>query len=204
MPSLQLLVLLTGAEALLVGRPPARIDARHRQPPTQCSAVASRLRLVDDSSFMEVLTGPTPVLVDFSADWCGPCRLVEPLLSELEAEECPVEGECNLRVFKATLDSAPAMKAWLLTDMGVRLAALPTCILFVNGQPVSSIVGVFNASVLREFVASARLAAVEREAAGVAGHVVSPRRQREDERGPLQLAAQWYQRTQNSVVDYLF
>ena len=87
---------------------------------------------VSDETFeTEVLQSETPVLVDFYADWCGPCRLISPMLDEI-AEE--VEGE--FRVAKLDIDANGASTY----KYGVQ--SIPTLILFKDGRPVERWVGI--------------------------------------------------------------
>jgi thioredoxin 1 len=87
--------------------------------------------IVDDSNFDQiVLQAKTPVLVDFWAAWCGPCRMVAPIVEEL-AEE--YEG----RVTFAKLDVDQNPKT--ASKYGIR--SIPTLFIFKNGNPVSNIVG---------------------------------------------------------------
>ncbi len=86
---------------------------------------------VDDSNFDQiVLQSKTPVLVDFWAAWCGPCRMVAPLIEEL-AEE--YEGRVSFG--KVDVDQNPK----IATKYGVM--SIPTLILFKDGKPISNIVG---------------------------------------------------------------
>ena len=100
-----------------------------------------------------------PVLVDWFADWCGPCRLVEPFLKDLHAAG-------DVRVVKCKPEETEDFRAWL-KQQGARfnIAGLPTLILFQNGKPVKSLVGRFTQEKLAKFVDSA--------ASGVRG-VVTP------------------------------
>jgi thioredoxin 1 len=78
----------------------------------------------------EVLNSPLPVLVDFWAPWCGPCRALGPVIDELAAEL----GD-KLRVFKMNVDEEQD------TAVNFEVMSLPTLILFKGGQPVERIVG---------------------------------------------------------------
>ncbi|MCB9597164.1 MAG: thioredoxin [Sandaracinaceae bacterium] len=88
------------------------------------------LREVNDLSFDdEVLRADRPVLVDFGAVWCSPCRLQEPLLEKLAAERDDVV------VVKVDVEDSPVTAQ----TYGVR--AMPTLVLFRNGQPTARAVG---------------------------------------------------------------
>jgi thioredoxin 1 len=86
--------------------------------------------VTDDTFESEVLKSDKPVLVDFWAEWCGPCRALAPKLEEIAAEM----GE-KLRVLKINVDENPNMPA----RYGVR--GIPTMILFKSGSEVEQIVG---------------------------------------------------------------
>ncbi len=87
--------------------------------------------VVTDETFSEqVLKSETPILVDFWAIWCGPCRMVAPVVDEIAREH---EGQ--LKVMKLDVDDNQN------TAMTYGVMSIPTLILFKNGQPVERIVG---------------------------------------------------------------
>jgi thioredoxin 1 len=92
--------------------------------------VAGALTEVTDSNFQaEVLESAEPVLVDFWAPWCGPCRVIGPHLEELDAERD------DLRVVKLNVDENPQ------TAATYSVMSIPTMLLFKNGQLAHQIVG---------------------------------------------------------------
>ncbi len=87
--------------------------------------------IVSSNDFQaKVLDVPGKVLVDFFATWCGPCRMVAPVLDEIAAEKA---GEVT--VVKVDIDQSPDIAA----RYGV--ASVPTLIVFENGQPIRQTVG---------------------------------------------------------------
>lgn len=102
---------------------------------------ASATVTVSDDSFTEdVLNSSAPVLVDFWAQWCGPCRMVAPVLEEIAAEKAG-----QLRVAKLDVEANPE------TARDFQVVSIPTMILFKNGSPVKRIVGAKGkAALLRE------------------------------------------------------
>jgi thioredoxin len=88
-------------------------------------------KTVTDSSFgADVLSASQPVLVDFWAEWCGPCRMIAPALEELSVEL----GE-RVTIVKLNIDENPEAPS----KYGVR--GIPTMILFKDGQPAATKVG---------------------------------------------------------------
>ncbi|AXK87128.1 thioredoxin [Nocardia farcinica] len=96
---------------------------------------------VTDASFADdVLMSEKPVLVDFWADWCGPCKMVAPVLEEIAGTHAD-----KLTVAKLDVDANPA------TARDYQILSLPTMMLFRGGKPVKQIVGAKGkAALLRE------------------------------------------------------
>ena len=86
--------------------------------------------LTQENFAQEVVQSPTPVLVDFWAEWCGPCKMIAPILNEL-AEE--YQG--RVKIGKVNIDEHQG----LATEYGIR--AIPTLLLFDKGQVADQIVG---------------------------------------------------------------
>jgi thioredoxin len=107
---------------------------------TGTEKTSKTVTVTDDSFSDDVLSSNTPVLVDFWAAWCGPCKMVAPVLEEIAGEK-----DGTLTVAKLDVDANPA------TARDFQVVSIPTMILFKEGQPVKRIVGAKGkAALLRE------------------------------------------------------
>ena len=94
--------------------------------------MAANIIEVTDASFQaEVIESETPVLVDFWAPWCGPCRVVAPVLEDINNERD------DLRVVKLNVDENQQ------TAAAFDILSIPTLILFKNGQVAKKVIGAY-------------------------------------------------------------
>lgn len=88
------------------------------------------VKILTEENFKQTITEQLPVLVDFWAEWCGPCAMMSPIVEQLAQEND------ELVVAKLNVDEAPAIAA----EYGI--SAIPTIILFKDGKPAATAVGV--------------------------------------------------------------
>jgi len=92
----------------------------------------AQIKEINDTNFKEqVLESPLPVLIDFWAPWCVPCRMLTPVIEELAAE-----NEGRITVGKFNVDDGPN------TASSLGISSIPTVMLFNNGEVVDRFVGV--------------------------------------------------------------
>jgi thioredoxin 1 len=104
--------------------------------------MSSAITYVTDSSFdQDVLKSTGPVLVDFWAEWCGPCKMIAPVLEEIAGEYTG-----RLKVAKLNIDENPATPP----KFGIR--GIPTLMLFKNGSVEATKVGAVSKSQLAAFI----------------------------------------------------
>ena len=110
--------------------------------------MAGKLNDVTDANFQaEVIESETPVLVDFWAPWCGPCRVVAPVLEEIAAERD------DLRIVKLNVDENQQ------TAASFQVLSIPTMILFKGGQPIKTVIGAYPKKKLEQELEPALTAA---------------------------------------------
>ena len=104
--------------------------------------MSNKPREINDEQFqVEVSSSSEPVLVDFWAAWCGPCRMVAPVLEELATEY-----DDKVKILKVNVDENPD------TASRYGIMSIPTLILFKNGEPVQTIVGFRNKEELQDII----------------------------------------------------
>jgi len=108
-------------------------------------ASANVLNVTDANFDEEVLKSPTPVLVDFWAEWCGPCKMIAPILDEFASEQAG-----KLKVAKVNVDECPQVSGRF------QIRSIPTLLFFKDGEVKEQVVGMTSK---RDLLAKAELLA---------------------------------------------
>ena len=95
----------------------------------------------EDSFENEVINSTTPVLIDFWAEWCGPCKEISPILEEIASEM-----ESKIKIVKINIDENPNIP----NQYGIQ--SIPTLIIFKKGKPIATKVGVVIKSELKTWI----------------------------------------------------
>lgn len=106
--------------------------------------MSSPIDITDASFEEEVIKSDTPVLVDFWADWCAPCKMIAPMVDDLS-----VEYDGKVKFAKVDVDSNPKVA----TTYGIR--GIPTLLIFNGGSPIGQVVGAVPKAVLKRRIEEA-------------------------------------------------
>jgi len=123
--------------------PAAQVPTSPRKRNIEADMSTNTKPVTDQSFDTDVLKADGAVLVDFWAEWCGPCKMIGPALEELAAEFAG-----KLTVAKVNIDDNP------VTPNNYAVRGIPTLILFKNGQPAATQVGALPKSRLKDWIAS--------------------------------------------------
>ena len=97
------------------------------------------VEITDENFQTEVLNSETPVLVDFWADWCQPCKMIAPVV-----EQIAEEYDGKVKIGKLDVDSNQQ------TSQAMGIRGIPALIIFNNGKPVDQIIGVVPKSIIQK------------------------------------------------------
>jgi len=100
----------------------------------------AEIKFTDENFEAEVLKSNVPVIVDFWAPWCGPCKMMSPIIEELAKE---YEGKA-IKIGKLNVDEGPQSASKF------QVMSIPTLMIFKNGKPVDQMVGVQDKDGLKE------------------------------------------------------
>ncbi len=100
----------------------------------------SDVSFIGDAEFQEkVIDSDIPVLIDFYADWCGPCKMITPVV-----EQIADDYKSKLAVYKLNVDENPLVAA------SYQVMSIPTLLVFRDGKPVSSVIGAVSYKILAD------------------------------------------------------
>ena len=109
----------------------ASVQSEDFDSPERTAAVAEHIVALSDATFDEsVGSAETPIVVDFWAEWCGPCKMIAPALEEIASEQSG-----RIRIAKLNVDDNPD------TARRFDVMSIPTLLVFQDGQPVKRLVG---------------------------------------------------------------
>src|SRR5438067_12588669 len=112
---------------------------------SRSQSMGSALVFTDSNFDSEVIQSPVPVLVDYWAPWCGPCRQIAPVIEQLAGE-----NQGKIKIGKLNVDNAPSAAQ----NYGV--SSIPTLMIFKNGDVVERFVGVQPKSRLQQAIDSSK------------------------------------------------
>lgn len=98
----------------------------------------------DDEGFDETVAAPGVTMIDFWAPWCGPCRMMGPILDEIAIEH----ADQGVRVVKVNVDQAPQ------TALRFEIRSIPTLVFFKDGEPQFEMVGLVSKPVMEREIAA--------------------------------------------------
>tara|TARA_B000000437_G_scaffold215381_1_gene190127 strand:- start:9 stop:338 length:330 start_codon:yes stop_codon:yes gene_type:complete len=101
--------------------------------------MSDTVEITDENFQQEVLNSETPVLVDFWADWCQPCKMIAPVV-----EQIAEEYDGKVKIGKLDVDSNQQ------TSQAMGIRGIPALIIFNNGKPVDQIIGVVPKSIIQK------------------------------------------------------
>lgn len=99
--------------------------------------------ITDNDFEQEVLKSPQPVLIDFWAEWCGPCKMLTPVIDQLSEEM-----KDKVKIVKMNIDQNPATPS----SLGIR--SIPTLMFFKDGKDVATKIGVLPKNSIKEWIES--------------------------------------------------